>query len=123
MLVRGCNDLHYPRKVQEETIEGRRRHHRQARFRSSESGAKLIGSFWTLGRYDSVFIWEGADEGAVQRMMKACLGTQDFGATETLVGIKRDEALKLLDRASAVPFFQLTRSKAGVGGPDVRTNH
>jgi uncharacterized protein with GYD domain len=64
---------------------------------AQKRGVKLVGSYWTLGRYDSVFIWEGPDEGAVQRMMKSCLGTQDFVATETLVGIKREEALKLLD--------------------------
>jgi uncharacterized protein with GYD domain len=64
---------------------------------AQKRGVKLVGSYWTLGRYDSVFIWDGPDEGAVQSMMKSCLAIEDYVATETLVGLRREEALKLLD--------------------------
>ena len=62
-----------------------------------KQGVKLIGAYYTLGRYDSVFIFEGPDEGAVQKFMKSALSLSDNVATETLVALKREDAIKLLD--------------------------
>ena len=62
-----------------------------------KQGVKLVGAYWTLGRYDSLFIFEGPDEGAVQKFMKSVLSLSDSVATETLVAVKREDAVKLLD--------------------------
>jgi len=54
---------------------------------------KMLGSYWTLGRYDAVWIYEAPNEKtAVQLGIEA----GELMQTETLVGISRDEALKLL---------------------------
>ncbi len=56
-------------------------------------GVKMLGSYWTLGRYDAVWIYEAPNEKtAVQLGIEA----GELMQTETLVGISRDEALKLL---------------------------
>lgn len=57
------------------------------------AGGKILSAYWTLGRYDAVVTVEAADEKAA---MKALLQFGDFVATETLVAIPRDEAIKLL---------------------------
>lgn len=62
-----------------------------------EQGVKVVGYYYTLGRYDSVAIFDGPDEGAVQRAMKAAMAVSDYASTETLVALKREDALKLLD--------------------------
>jgi uncharacterized protein with GYD domain len=58
-----------------------------------KEGVKLLGFYWTLGRYDSVLIFEAPDEKTV---MKGNIKVGDFVATETLVAVPREEALKLL---------------------------
>ena len=56
-------------------------------------GVKIISSYWTLGRYDAVWVYEAPSElTALQLGIKA----GDLMQTETLVGISRDEAIKLL---------------------------
>ncbi len=62
-----------------------------------KQGVKILGWYWTLGRYDIVFITEGPDEGAVERTMKTLIAFSDIVATETLVALKREDAVKLLD--------------------------
>lgn len=62
-----------------------------------KQGVKLVGAYYTLGRYDSVFIFDGPDEGAVQRIMKATMALSDNVATETLVALTREDAIKMLD--------------------------
>jgi len=62
-----------------------------------KQGVKPVASYWTLGTYDSVYIFEGPDEGAVQEFMKSVLSLSDNVATETLVALKREDAIKLLD--------------------------
>ncbi len=57
------------------------------------TGGKILSAYWTLGRYDAVVTVEAADEKAA---MKSLLQFGDFVATETLVAIPRDEAIKLL---------------------------
>ena len=53
-------------------------------------GVKRHQAFWTLGRYDAVFISEAPDE---KTMMKFSIWTpSDLGASETMVAVSRDEA-------------------------------
>ena len=54
---------------------------------------RIIGTYWTLGRYDSVWIYEGKDE---KDAIKMWLPGGDVVRTETLVSLSRDEALKLM---------------------------
>ena len=59
-----------------------------------EEGVKTTAVYWTLGRYDSVWIVEAKDE---KTAMKAILRFGDLVSSETLVAIPREEALKLLE--------------------------
>lgn len=59
----------------------------------SKYGVKIIGSYWTLGRYDSVLILEAPDEKAA---MKGALLFADIVSTETMVAVPRSEAVKLI---------------------------
>jgi uncharacterized protein with GYD domain len=52
-----------------------------------------IQSFWTLGRYDAITIIEAPTEKDAMKMM---IPWQDIISTETLVGVPREEAIKLL---------------------------
>jgi uncharacterized protein with GYD domain len=56
-------------------------------------GIKIIGWYWTLGRYDTVVIVEAPNE---KEAMKMAVELGDFVATETLVAIPREEAIKLV---------------------------
>jgi uncharacterized protein with GYD domain len=56
-------------------------------------GIRIIGWYWTLGRYDTAVIFEAANE---KEALKTSLAVADFVATETLVAIPREEAVKLL---------------------------
>jgi len=62
--------------------------------RMVKEGAKILGVYWTLGRYDAVAIIEGPDE---KTAMKALLRFGDLVSTETLVAVTREEAVKLLE--------------------------
>lgn len=57
------------------------------------SGVKIISTYWTLGRYDSVWIYEGKDE---KDAIKLWLPAGDVARTETSVSLSHEEALKLL---------------------------
>jgi uncharacterized protein with GYD domain len=52
-------------------------------------GVKRHMGFWTLGRYDAVFITEAPDE---KTAMKAALWGPGLVTTETLVAVNREEA-------------------------------
>jgi uncharacterized protein with GYD domain len=56
-------------------------------------GIKIIGWYWTLGRYDTAVIFEAANE---KEALKFSLAVGDIVASETLVAIPREEAIKLL---------------------------
>ena len=58
-----------------------------------KSGIKVLGFYWTLGRYDTVMILDAVDE---KRVMKLSIGASDIVATETMVAIPREEAISLL---------------------------
>ncbi len=56
-------------------------------------GVRIIGTYWTLGKYDAVWIYEAPNEKvAIQLGIDAGEAMQ----TQTLVAISREEAMKLL---------------------------
>ena len=62
-----------------------------------KEGIKIIGNYWTLGRYDIVTIAEAKDEST---FIRALLRYGDVFSTETLVALSREEAIKLVSKAS-----------------------
>jgi uncharacterized protein with GYD domain len=60
----------------------------------SKEGVKLLGFYWTLGRYDTVVIMEAPDE---KTAMKANIKMGEIVSTETLVAVPREEAIKLVE--------------------------
>lgn len=60
-----------------------------------KEGAKFLGMYWTLGRYDSVTIFKAKNEKAA---MKGLMKFGDMLSSETLVAIPRKEAVKLLEK-------------------------
>jgi len=60
----------------------------------TKEGAKILGMYWTLGRYDAVVISEGKDEKAA---MKAILRFGDLLSTQTMVAITAEEGRELLE--------------------------
>ena len=56
-------------------------------------GIKVLGWYWTLGRYDTAIIFEAANE---KEALKSAFEVSDFVWSETLVAIPREEAIKLL---------------------------
>ena len=66
---------------------------RTSKIIASEPKVKVLGFYWTLGRYDTVLIAEGPDEKTIMKML---LKAGDYAATETMVAIPREEAIKLL---------------------------
>jgi uncharacterized protein with GYD domain len=60
---------------------------------ASEPKVKVLAFYWTFGRYDSILILEAPNENTV---MKILMQVGDYVATETMVAIPREEAIKLL---------------------------
>ena len=60
----------------------------------AKEGTKILGAYWTLGRYDVVLIIEGKDE---KEAMRGLLPWADMFSMETLVALPREEAIKLLE--------------------------
>lgn len=58
-----------------------------------EHGNKILGFYWTLGRYDTVFIFEAPNEKVA---MELSIEVSDIVVTETMVAVKREEAVKFL---------------------------
>jgi uncharacterized protein with GYD domain len=58
-------------------------------------GAKLVQVFMTMGRYDTVSIWEAPNDESMTRAVLA-LGAQGNVRTETLRAYSRDELSALL---------------------------
>jgi len=58
-------------------------------------GVRIIGTYWTLGKYDAVWVYEAPNEKvAIQLGIDAGEAMQ----TQTLVAIPREEAMKLLKK-------------------------
>ncbi|MCP8318069.1 MAG: GYD domain-containing protein [archaeon] len=62
-------------------------------LRNPKPGTKVRFVFWTLGRYDMVFYTEGPDE---RTALSTVFPFLDFAATETLVAVTREDALKVM---------------------------
>jgi uncharacterized protein with GYD domain len=60
----------------------------------NEKGSKILGFYWTLGRYDVVLITEAKDE---KTAMKNRIRFGDMLIQETLIGVPREEAIKLVE--------------------------
>ena len=60
----------------------------------TKEGVKFLATYWTLGKYDTVNIFEAKDEKAA---MKALMAGSELMKTETLVAVTREEALKLVE--------------------------
>ena len=60
----------------------------------ASEGIKSLGSYWTLGRYDAVVLFEAPDEKAAMRLATRF---SDRASTETLIALKREDAVKLLE--------------------------
>jgi uncharacterized protein with GYD domain len=58
-----------------------------------KKGIKVLNWYWTLGRYDTVFIFEAASE---KEAMKTAIDVGEWVSAETLVAIPRQEAISLL---------------------------
>ncbi len=56
-------------------------------------GVKIIDTYWSLGRYDAVWIYEAPNEKVA---IQLGIDAGDAMKTETLVAISREEAMKLL---------------------------
>jgi len=61
---------------------------------NAKEGAKLLGFYYTLGRYDTVLITEAPDE---KTAMKWFLRAGGIASTETLVAVPGEEARKLVE--------------------------
>jgi len=60
----------------------------------ASEGIKVLSWYWTLGRYDALVILDAPDE---KTFMKAMLRFGDFVATETMVAVTREEAMRLVE--------------------------
>jgi len=80
----------FRRKATKESIAESEKLLKQA----AKEGMKILGFYWTLGRFDSVLIAEWPNEKAA---MKAIIRWGDLLSTETLVAVPRDEAVKFLE--------------------------
>ena len=58
-----------------------------------KKGIKVLGFYWTLGRYDDVVIFEAP---SAKDAMKLAISVKDYVSSETMVAIPRQEALKLI---------------------------
>ena len=58
-----------------------------------KKGNKILGFYWTLGRYNAVFIFEAPNE---KDALKFSIDTSEMLSVETLVAVPREEAIKLL---------------------------
>jgi uncharacterized protein with GYD domain len=59
-----------------------------------KEGSKVLGWYWTLGRYDVVLVIEGKDE---KTIMRSLIRFGDLFSTETLIAVSREEAIKLVE--------------------------
>jgi uncharacterized protein with GYD domain len=58
-----------------------------------KKGIKVLNWYWTLGRYDTVFIFEAESE---KEALKMSIDISEWVSSETLVAIPRQEAVKLI---------------------------
>ena len=81
----------YRRKITKEDTE---RTDRELRPKLESKGIKSLGAYYTLGRYDLVVLFEEPDEKAAMWLAQQ---VSDRADTETLVALKREDAVKLVE--------------------------
>jgi len=57
-------------------------------------GIEMIGTYWTLGKFDAVWIYEAPSE---KEAMKLSIMASEVMRFQTMTAVTRDEAMKLLD--------------------------
>lgn len=57
------------------------------------NGIQLLGFYWTLGRYDTVLIFNAPSE---KDAMKIAIDAAELVATKTMLAFPREETTKLL---------------------------
>ncbi|NIP62497.1 MAG: GYD domain-containing protein [Nitrosopumilaceae archaeon] len=57
-------------------------------------GVKIIGSYWTLGKFDAVWIYEAPSE---KEAMKIGVMAGDVMRFQTMTAVSREEAMNLLN--------------------------
>ena len=57
-------------------------------------GVKILSTYWTLGEYDAVWIYEAPNEKVA---VKLGIEAGEAMQTQTLVAITRDEAMRFLE--------------------------
>ena len=79
-----------------ETLKETRKGQENAQKLVEAAGGKVLGLYYTMGRYDWVSIVEGPSiEIAMKTLMMFGMGGRN--RTETLVAVSADKALKLID--------------------------
>jgi uncharacterized protein with GYD domain len=63
-------------------------------LKNPPKGVKMISTYWTLGRFDSVWIYEAPSE---KEAMRLGVAIGEVARSQTMVALPREEALKLLD--------------------------
>ena len=56
-------------------------------------GRKIIGTYWTLGKFDAVWIYEAPSE---KEAMKLGVMASEVMRFQTMTAVSRDEAMKLV---------------------------
>jgi uncharacterized protein with GYD domain len=78
------------------TKEDSERTNRELRPMMEKKGIKSLGAYITLGKYDTVVVYEAPDEKAALWLAQQ---VSERASTETLVALKREDALKVLEEA------------------------
>ncbi len=63
-------------------------------LKNPPKGIKVISTYWTLGRFDSVWIYEAPSE---KEAMKLGISIGEVASSQTMVAVPREQALALLD--------------------------
>ena len=58
------------------------------------SGIKMVGTYWTLGKFDAVWVYEAPSE---KEAMKLGVMASEVMRFQTMTAVSRDDAMKLLD--------------------------
>jgi uncharacterized protein with GYD domain len=67
---------------------------RKFQEKAKKEGIKILGQYWTFGRWDSVSILEAPDE---KTAMRGLLRLGDICTTETLIAISATEAEEFVE--------------------------
>ncbi|MFY9300558.1 MAG: GYD domain-containing protein [Candidatus Nitrosotenuis sp.] len=63
-------------------------------LKNPPKGVKIISTYWTLGKFDSVWIYEAPSE---KEAMELGIAIGEVARSQTMVALTREQALGLLD--------------------------